>query len=69
MLVSELTQMHFVKFSHLGSTHSYAKGHDPNCSFAIFNKNNINNNNNNNNTNNNNNNNNSNNDKINDHKI
>ena len=51
--------MHFVKFSHLGSAHSYAKVHDPiyplyflkpiNCSFAIFNNNNNNNNNDNNN--------------------
>ena len=54
--------MHFVKFSHLGSTHSYAKVHDHiyllhylkplNCSFASFNNNNKNNNNNNDNNNN-----------------
>ena len=48
VLVSELTPgRHIVKFSHLGSLHSYAKVHDPiyplhylkplNCSFAIFN--------------------------------
>ena len=56
VLVSELTpRRHFVKFSHLGSTQSYAKVHDPinplhylkplNCSFAIFNDNNNNDNN------------------------
>ena len=54
VLGSELTPWrHFVKFSHLGSTHSYAKVHDPiypllylkpfNCSFTIFNKDNNNN--------------------------
>ena len=48
VLVSELTPWRqFVKFSHLGSTHSYAKVHDTiypvhyfkslNCLFAIFN--------------------------------
>ena len=57
----------FVKFLHLGSTHSYAKVQRPiyhytlhylkplNCSFAIFNDDDNNNNNNNNNYNNNNN--------------